>query len=472
METTFDVRIWGIKVYRGKRKTTYYVRWRVAEQRFDEPFATSALADSFRSGLITAARKGEPFDLATGRPASAVQVHTNTTWFAFAADYAEIKWPAASPKHRRGIAEALTNVTMTLLATERGKPDNRVLRQACKVTFSLNLRQTDNDDATTAAIQWLKRNTRPVSDLAKPDRLRAVTSAIGSKLDGTAAATSTVRRKRMTLRNALDFAVERSLLRNNPLDEVKQAGKVTAPVIRQVDKRSVVNPVQARELLDAVADQRPSGPRLVAFFGLMYYAGLRPEEAAALCKANLSLPSAEWKEETRVWEFADGEDGWGEIHLETARPEVAAEWTDGQAASEERGLKHRDRSEGRAVPCAPDLTLLLIDHLARFGTAPDGRLFYGVRNHGRIGSTVYGRAWASARTAVFTPEVVASPLAKRPYDLRHAAVSTWLKAGVEPTRVAEWAGHSVAVLLRVYAKFVDGGEQTARRRIADALRGG
>jgi integrase len=109
--------------------------------------------------------------------------------------------------------------------------------------------------------------------------------------------------------------------------------------------------------------------------------------------------------------------------------------------------------------------------LDNYGTAPDGRLFRGTRNDGRIASTVYGRAWASARAAVFTSEVLTSPLAKRPYDLRHAAVSTWLKAGVEVTRVAEWAGHSVAILLRVYAKFIDGGEQTARTRVEQALQG-
>ncbi|MEU6127673.1 hypothetical protein ABZ805_00735 [Saccharopolyspora sp. NPDC047091] len=60
-------------------------------------------------------------------------------------------------------------------------------------------------------------------------------------------------------------------------------------------------------------------------------------------------------------------------------------------------------------------------------------------------------------------------MAKRPYDLRHAAVSTWLNAGVEPTRVAEWAGHSVHVLLRVYAKCLDGGETAARQRVQDLL---
>jgi len=34
------------------------------------------------------------------------------------------------------------------------------------------------------------------------------------------------------------------------------------------------------------------------------------------------------------------------------------------------------------------------------------------------------RVWASARADVLTEAEFASPLAKRPYDLRHAAVST------------------------------------------------
>jgi integrase len=66
-----------------------------------------------------------------------------------------------------------------------------------------------------------------------------------------------------------------------------------------------------------------------------------------------------------------------------------------------------------------------------------------------------GRMWRRARQAAFTAEVAASPLAKTPYDLRHAAVSTWLNGGVPPTTVAEWAGHSVEVLLRIYAKCLD-----------------
>jgi hypothetical protein len=42
---------------------------------------------------------------------------------------------------------------------------------------------------------------------------------------------------------------------------------------------------------------------------------------------------------------------------------------------------------------------------------------------------------------------------------------------VPPVQVAEWAGHSVAVLLRIYAKCIDGQDQLNKRRIDDALNG-
>jgi hypothetical protein len=50
--------------------------------------------------------------------------------------------------------------------------------------------------------------------------------------------------------------------------------------------------------------------------------------------------------------------------------------------------------------------------------------------------------------------------ARRPYDLRHAAVSLWLDAGVPPTQAAEWA------------KCLVGQEEAAQRRIAQALGAG
>jgi len=82
--------------------------------------------------------------------------------------------------------------------------------------------------------------------------------------------------------------------------------------------------------------------------------------------------------------------------------------------------------------------------------------------------TVY-RAWARARESSLTAAQRESLLARRPYDLRHACVSTWLSAGVAPAQVAAWAGHSVEVLLRFYAKCIDNSEDAALKRIESAL---
>jgi len=306
----------------------------------------------------------------------------------------------------------------------------------------------EHSATTTRWLRWIRDNSRRVAELSEPDVLRRILAALDLKLDGTRAAADTIRLRRTTLGNALDYAVETKALEENPLTEVRVKKHKTRA--QQVDRRSVVNPTQARQLLGAVGEVNE---RLQAFFASLYFAALRPEEAANLRKHNLSLPQS----------------GWGELFLEQSAPEIGAEWTDSRTRSEQRSLKHREDGSGRQVPCPPELTQYLQDHLAKFGTASDGRLFRGRRNGGRIASTVYGRAWAKARENTLTLEQVHSPLGKRPYDLRHAAVSTWLNGGVEPTRVAEWAGHSVGVLLRVYAKCLDGGEDAARQRVEQAL---
>ena len=54
-------------------------------------------------------------------------------------------------------------------------------------------------------------------------------------------------------------------------------------------------------------------------------------------------------------------------------------------------------------------------------------------------------------------------------DLRHAAVSTWLNAGVDRTQGAGRAGHNVQVFLQVYAKCIVGRDEIAWRRVEAAL---
>jgi integrase len=103
------------------------------------------------------------------------------------------------------------------------------------------------------------------------------------------------------------------------------------------------------------------------------------------------------------------------------------------------------------------------------GVGCDGRTFCGIHG-GELASITYRRAWDKARRTALSPAEYASPLARCVYDLRHVCVSTWLNGGVAPAQVAEWAGHSVVVLLRVYAKCIHGQDQIAKRRIEEALR--
>ncbi|GIE33512.1 hypothetical protein Ait01nite_065570 [Actinoplanes italicus] len=117
----------------------------------------------------------------------------------------------------------------------------------------------------------------------------------------------------------------------------------------------------------------------------------------------------------------------------------------------------------------PQLVALLPHHITEYATAPVGRLFRGLHG-GPLSESVYDRWWKLARSAVLTLAQVASPLAKRPYGLRQSAASLWLNAGVPAAEVARRLGHSVAVLLRVYANCLDGGDAGVNDRIEGVLK--
>ncbi|MGZ4432156.1 MAG: tyrosine-type recombinase/integrase, partial [Trebonia sp.] len=262
---------------------------------------------------------------------------------------------------------------------------------------------------------------------------------------------------RSVFANVLRYAVETEELLISPLDRLSWKPPKVSEV---VDHRVVVNPRQARQLLLAVTyvgHQRRGpfarGQRLMALYACMYFAALRPAEAVALRQQDCHLPA----------------NGWGRLTLEKTRPEVNRRWSDTASAHEERGLKHRPAAETRQVPIPPELVAILRQHIDIFGVASDGRIFSSDRGR-PVASTAISDVWAEARTLALTPGQVVSPLARRPYDLRHAAVSLWLNAGVPATQVAERAGHSVEVLLRVYAKCIDGGDKVANTRIDAALR--
>ena len=461
--TSFDVHVFGIRTYAGKIRTTHTVRWQVSGRQLQRTFDTRKLADSFRSTLLAATNSGQPFDEGSGLPVTHARGQSGPGWLAHAAEFVDTKWPRASARHRRGIAEGLTTATCGLLPPRmQTQPVRQALRDWAFNTAARSSTALALEDLPEWAqiLSTINRLLPTIDQLAQPVRLNQMVDAVSKNLDGGFASPSTTARKRSALYGALTYAVEMGHLTANPMD------RLSSPRSRQlevIDRRVVVNPDQARQLLAAVAEIYPA---LQAFFGCMYYAALRPAEVRHLTIDDLLLPADPTM--------------WGTLLLSGSTQTGGRAWTDGGVRDEDRALKHRARRATRRVPAPPELVQLLHRHVQLFPPGVGGRLF--VNRVGRAGIPVAApyasaqsmgivyRVWDRARSQVFNEIQYASVLAKRPYDLRHAAVSLWLNAGVPATQVAEWAGHSVNVLLRVYASCVVGQDEAARQRVDAALR--
>jgi integrase len=453
MTITYEVRFWDIKVLKsGKRR--YGIRWVTGPKRHSRYYETKALANSRRSELMQAARRGQAFDIDSGLPASELKQRNAVSFVEFAQSYMDIKWPTAAATTRGSLVEALATAGAAFVRQAPGQPDIRELRHALTAhILPPNIRHTEMRHAERRTVDWLLQHSRELAELTEPAAVRDVLDALAAKLDGTPVAATVYRRKRTVLFNLLSYAVEREVFADNPLTRVT---RTTPKMIDQVDPRVVANPVQIRNLLTAVTyvgmRNRDRGAHLHAFFATVYYAAARPAEVLALRETDCTLSAT----------------GWGELAFGESRPAAGKRWTDSGEVHDRRGLKHRGVKDVRVVPIPPVLVNILADHLATYGTASDGRLFRSPHG-GVVGASTYYRVWAQARTYALTPAQVASPLAGRPYDLRHAAVSLWLNGGVPATEIAERAGHSVDVLLRVYAKCIDGQRDKINKTIDGLL---
>ncbi|WP_420312455.1 hypothetical protein ACOB87_37215 [Streptomyces sp. YS-B37] len=140
-----------------------------------------------------------------------------------------------------------------------------------------------------------------------------------------------------------------------------------------------------------------------------YYAGMRPAEVINLRKSHCRLPRS----------------GWGLLNLKGGIVASGGEWSDDGTAFEAHSLKRRAARATRPMPIPSVLVRMLLDHVARFGVADDGRIFRNAAGN-YIDCSAYNITWGRAREAVLTEDEHALKMAKRPYDLRHAGISFWL----------------------------------------------
>ena len=457
---SYDVRIWQIHE-RTDAKARYRVRWRVGSRRFNQGFVVKALADAFRAQLLEAARKGESFTTETGLPQSLGRAGRDVTCFEHADDFVTATWPTAAAKSRVSLLETLSVALPVLTRDLAGAPDPDTLRLAVRHVLNRNEHARRPDAGELRALAWLKRASLPVSFLEDPEVTLGLLEVFGRKLDGSPASPDYYSRRRRVMHRVLAYAVRKKRLSANPLSKANLPEGWSAPLAPEdeVDPRAVGGPELVADMLTAASYVGSSqGPRFVAFYGCMFYAMMRPSEVTALVKASCYLPV----------------EGWGRLIFADASPAAGRDFTDDGQVHEARGLKGRPRQAAarratRNVPIPPELVALLRGHIERFGTAEDGRLFRSA-NGNPIQPSTWWQVWRKVRRLALTPEQFATPLMRRPYDLRHSGITWRLNSGVPATEIAAWAGHSVEMLMRVYARCVAGMEDVWIARMDSTLR--
>lgn len=455
MKWGYKVTIWEHYVRKGRKGTTYAVRWMVEDQRKRKPFQSKSAANSFASVLRVALNDGEPFDIDSGLPKSYIEAHgesekeKGTSWYRFTCDYLDFKWSKIGSKQRESIVTTLITVTLAVLKDQLA--DIEEARQALNWAYSERLKGIDLDSELEPVIKELEKTNVSVEDFtSQPAVIRKIRDVLEKKMSGKAASANYAKRRYSVFKNALDYAVECGIISENPM----QGKKVAAFSGEQTVNPAVVpNHRQVKRLLKAVGEQGARGARMETFFAIMYYAGLRPEEVTVLKAHNIILP--------------DSDKEIGEFQISRSESIGPRRFNDGNTRREKRSLKHRSENAIRVIPIHPNLVKRIRKYVAEYGYGADGRLLVGPQG-APLSPEARSELWRKARRTLKEDEI-ARGLAKVPYSLRHACVSAWLANGIDPQLVAEWAGHSLATLLRIYAKCLDGAQQRAKAKLVGSF---
>lgn len=475
MSKKYKVSIWKVEHLPTKKRNPYRLRWTVGGESFSEVFATFTMADSFRSDLKSAQNRGEPFDLKSGRPESMVdqddEEETIISCFDAFVQYAKHKKSKAA-KYRRDIADVLRDIMCILLPQQESRPKEDDLREALR-RFAFNPTKGDRADFDVKdVLTWVAEVSPPLDILQDMKSLRSLLDGLTRLLNGKQASPKYFAKRRRTLYNLLKWAVVEEHFDTNPLDspKLKWEQDEALKIDDIVDPREVGNMRQVEAMLTALSYiGATQGLRFIAFFGCMYYAMARPEEVTGLREEQCELPVI--KDDAVESDVNE----WGILYLEEASPDVGRDWTLDGSVHETRGLKQRGKGAVRPVPIPPRLVWLLHRHIKVFGVAPDGRLFRSMRRShkgtkdNRIGNSTYNKVWRQARELAMSPRDRRTPLLRRPYSCRHSGISKRRYAGVPAQQVAAWAGHSVEVQDRIYAKVLEGYDDRWRKQIDEFM---
>lgn len=424
-----DVRIWALQDRRSspKAKLPWIVRWRVDGRLHNRNFRTRTPADRYRARLLMAQASVETFDVVSGEPASWAPVVGDRQLYEWVRQWLADQWPEWQPRTRNSVVEALSRFVPLVRAPSVPEPPSELRSYLVRA-----LRPDAVVDPLHPCERWLQRWSPPL-DLLDRELMAKVEQEIGLGLTGKPLSATVANRYRVTAHSCVRRAVELEILPVDPWPPAPRGRRrrKVAKVRRSVDLRRLPDPNTMAAAIAAVRSQQPASRLYQVMTAVAYYGGLRPSEVVMLRPRSVHLP----------------EEGWGRIDVVESDIDL-----------DESG----DPKTGeRSVPIPQQLVVMLRSWIEDWEIADDA-LMFRTRNDKRPASSNWGRALHRAMATIGRDPI-------RVYDCRHAAATTWLRAGVPLGEVASRLGHSVETLVSVYVGALDGDAEIANAKIDAVL---
>ncbi len=425
-----QVQVYSVQNRRGadRRNLPYVVRYSIDGRHRSRSYRTKAEAERYRSELLKAIHAGDRFDLGTGEPASWSLPLADLGVHQWARRWLAEQWPEWQPRTRTSAVEALARFTWLAVKPKAEMPTDlrRYLTEAL-VPDAVHVPEME---------RWLDRHCLTIADLDR-EAVAEIARRLSLKLDDEPLAATTANRYRTNAHACVLAAVEAGAIRTDPWprrSKSRARRKVARPKAA-VDVRSLPAPATMAEAISAMENLQHGSKVYRAMTAVAYYAGLRPSEVVMLRVRSLTL----------------SEEGWGRIDV-----------TEADISRDEPG---EPKTGPRRVPIPPVLVDVLRKWIEDNDLAAPDDLLFRTRNGTRPSTSNWGRAWHRALESIGQP-----PL--RVYDCRHAAATTWLRAGVPLGETARRLGHSVETLVSTYVGALEGDEELGNKRIEVELRRG
>jgi integrase len=423
------VKVYGVQDRRStaQAKLPWVVRYTIDGRHRSKSFRTRTEADRYRGSLLQAVQAGDRFDVTSGEPESWQPALRDVGVHDWARRWLGEQWSEWQPRTRTSATEALARfVTLAVEPTVKPPDGLRVYLYTALAPGTESARDARFE-------KWMGRHCLTLGELDR-DRIAVIDRKLALKLDGSPMAANTANRIRIVARACVQAAIDAGAVSADvwPQRSKTRARRKVARTKRSVDVRALPGPLLMAAAIDAIVTHQPGSRAFRVMTAVAYYAGLRPSEVVMLRVASTVLPA----------------EGWGRLEV-----------TEADISFDEPG---EPKTGPRSVPIPPVLVAMLAEWIDQNDLTDPERLLFRTRNDTRPSGSNWIRAWHRALAAVGQ-----RPL--RVYDCRHAAATTWLRAGMPLAETARRLGHSVETLVSTYVGALDDEEHIANQRVDTLL---